>query len=173
MDGWMYLHGSQTISYKGVYFSTTKYFWQKALNSPWMDVSSLAPASQSVRHTQKWTTFHDFSELQLCYSDLARSHILDTDFQPGRRSTESRRRQWWFPARWKTFPRQTKQRRRRWGSPGCSPLRCVSSTRPWWSPACSLGWTNRQTNTQRQWGHLEWCITAKRNVFTQAVKVCV
>lgn len=132
-----------------------------------MVVSSLTPARQ------KWTTCHDFSESQLRYSGLACGHVLDTDFQPGRRSTESRRRQWWFPARWKTFPRQTKQRRRRWGSPGCSPLRCVSSTRPWWSPACSVGWTNRQEDTQRQWGHLPWRITAKRNAFTQTAKVYV
>lgn len=153
-----------------VYFSTTKYFWQKALNSPWIKVRSFTAASQPDT-LGKWTTFQDFSELHLCYSDL--SHILDTDFQPGRRSTESHRRQWWFPARWKTFPRQTKQRRRRWGSPGCSPRRCASSTRPWWSPACSWGRTHRQTNTQRQWGHLEWCATAKRNVVAHMVEAGV
>lgn len=137
-----------------------------------MSAHSHHPASQSDTRRNE-PLFMTFLNCSCVTVTLARSHILDTDSQPGRRSTESRRRQWWSPARWKTFPRQTKQRRRRWGSPGCSPLRCVSSTRPWWSPACSLGWTNRQTNTQRQWGHLEWCITAKRNVFTQAVKVCV
>lgn len=38
---------------------------------------------------------------------------------------------------------------------------------PMMKPRLLIEKTNKQTNTQKQWGHLCWCITATRNIVTQ------